>query len=128
MRTNTIGTRCLPRCSRSSGRKTAASCCRVLPLSRCRVRPRLRVYAGLFHRFGRGQAQSETLFRLDEAAVSSRSRKVFQFPGGVCITTDGDGVLMKTGEGGRTPSEERSLLPSPLQYIYFSSINAFNVK
>lgn len=38
VRTNTIGTRCLPRCSRSSGRKTAASCCRVLPLSRCRVR------------------------------------------------------------------------------------------
>ena len=30
---------------------------------------RLRVYAGLFHRFGRGQAQSETLFRLDGAAV-----------------------------------------------------------
>ena len=28
---------------------------------------RLRVYAGLFHRFGRGQAQSETLFRLDGA-------------------------------------------------------------
>ena len=64
---------------------------------------RLRVYAGLFHRFGRGQAQSETLFRLDEAAVSSRSRKVFQFPGGVCITTDGDGVLMKTGGGGKNP-------------------------
>ena len=64
---------------------------------------RLRVYAGLFHRFGRGQAQSEKLFRLDEAAVSSRSRKVFQFPGGVCITTDGDGVLMKTGGGGKNP-------------------------
>lgn len=89
---------------------------------------RLRVYAGLFHRFGRGQAQSETLFRLDEAAVSSRSRKVFQFPGGIRITTDGEGVRMESGEGGRTPSEERSLLPSPLQYIYFSSINAFNVK
>ena len=64
---------------------------------------RLRVYAGLFHRFGRGQAQSEKLFRLDEAAVSSRSRKVFPFPGGVCITTDGDGVLMKTGGGGKNP-------------------------
>ena len=71
---------------------------------------RLRVYAGLFHRFGRGQAQSETLFRLDEAAVSSRSRKVFQFPGGVCITTDGDGVLMKTGGGGKPPAP---LLSSP---------------
>ena len=81
---------------------------------------RLRVYAGLFHRFGRGQAQSETLFRLDEAAVSSRSRKVFQFPGGVCITTDGDGVLMKTGGGGRTPSERTE--PSPLStpiYLFF---------
>lgn len=104
MRTNTIGTRCLPRCSRSSGRKNGSlllpACC--LCLVAC-VRPRLRVYAGLFHRFGRGQAQSETLFRLDGAAVSSRSRKVFQFPGGVCITTDGDGVLMKTGGGGKNP-------------------------
>ena len=53
---------------------------------------RLRVYAGLFSRFGRGQAQAETLFRLDEAAVASRSRKVFQFPGAVCIETNGEGL------------------------------------
>lgn len=64
---------------------------------------RLRAYADLLHRFGRGQAQSETLFHLDGAAVLSHSRKVFQFPGGVCITTDGDGVLMKTGGGGKNP-------------------------
>ena len=55
---------------------------------------RLRVYAGLFSRFGRGQAQAETLFRLDEAAVASRSRKVFQFPGAVCIETGGEGLTV----------------------------------
>ena len=53
---------------------------------------RLRIYAGLFTRFGRGQAQAETLFRLDEAAVASRSRRVFQFPGAVCLVSDGDGL------------------------------------
>lgn len=53
---------------------------------------RLRVYAGLISRFGQGQAQAETLFRLDDAAVSSRSRKVFQFPGAVCVVTDGEGL------------------------------------
>lgn len=64
---------------------------------------RLRVYAGLFHRFGRGQAQAETLFRLDDAAVASRSRKVFQFPGGVRIITDGEGVRMETEGGEKNP-------------------------
>ncbi len=53
---------------------------------------RLRVYAGLFSRYGRGQAQAETVFRLDEAALSSRSRRVFQFPGAVCIVTDEEGL------------------------------------
>lgn len=64
---------------------------------------RLRVYAGLFPRFGRGQAQAETLFRLDEAATSSRGRRVFQFPGGVCIVSDGEGLRIeeKTPEDGR---------------------------
>lgn len=55
---------------------------------------RLRVYAGLFSRYGRGQAQAETVFRLDEAVQSSRSRRVFQFPGAVCIVTDGEGLHM----------------------------------
>ena len=58
---------------------------------------RLRVYAGLFSRFGRGQAQAETLFRLDEAALASRSRRLFQFPGAVCIETSGGGLRV----GGR---------------------------
>lgn len=53
---------------------------------------RLRVYAGLFARFGRGQAQAQTLFRLDEAATASRSRRLFQFPGGVCVVSEGEGL------------------------------------
>lgn len=55
---------------------------------------RLRVYAGLFARFGRGQAQARTLFRLDEAATASRSRRLFQFPGGVRVVSDGEGLHM----------------------------------
>ena len=60
---------------------------------------RLRVYAGLFHRFGRGQAQSETLFRLDEAAVSSRSRKVFSSPAAFASRRMGKGYGWNPGRG-----------------------------
>lgn len=56
---------------------------------------RLRVYAGLLARFGRGQAQADTLFRLDEAATGSRGRRHFQFPGGVCVVTDGEGLRVE---------------------------------
>lgn len=71
-----------------------------LPLPRA---ARLRVYAGLLARFGRGQAQADTLFRLDEAATASRCRRRFQFPGGVRVVTDGDGLRVE-----ETPPREGS--------------------
>lgn len=69
---------------------------------------RLRVYAGLFARFGRGQAQAQTLFRLDEAATASRSRRLFQFPGGVSVVSDGEGLRI-----GEEPEREHGRSPNP---------------
>ena len=59
---------------------------------------RLRVYVGLIRRFGCGQAQAETLFRLDEAATSSRSPRRFQFPGCVTVLTDAAGLRVMPSE------------------------------
>ena len=59
---------------------------------------RLRVYVELIRRFGRGQAQAETLFRLDEAATRSRSPRRFQFPGGVTVLTDAAGLRVMPSE------------------------------
>lgn len=56
---------------------------------------RLRVYMGLIRRYGGGQAQAETLFRLDQSCTASRSRKCFQLPGGISMQSDGNGLTLR---------------------------------
>lgn len=56
---------------------------------------RLRVYMGLIRRYGGGQAQSETLFRLDQSCTTSRSCKCFQLPGSISMQSDGNGLTLR---------------------------------
>ena len=59
---------------------------------------RLRVAAALLRQAGKGQARATTLFALDSACMASKAVKEFQFPGGIVLRTDAEGLLLLAGK------------------------------